>query len=317
MSDVSSELFFQHVVRSASTGVEGDKIILSISKVFKFDDINLIEVLAATIHKMYHSKVDPSTSLIRLAEGDPRKFGFVDEETFIWKALPHNLKLTYEMPTEHVGEFYFIKDFRGGKDGRVWLCLTEKGNLVVCKLDPDKSYVHEANNWNTIWGPNTAYTTTLYKANALVMSFVFHAYVDNKSAKILFRSLVTKFSSESLTFEDFEKSEVFGEFDESLRKYYDDPMLAAVDALADLAKHKYEHFDLRWRHAGLLPYRIKNKTIGKTTNNNIKWGVKPVLIDLYDVQSSKKKSIDIINEGIRLLRKELHDISDLLKGSIL
>ena len=301
LSDVSSELFIQ-LEEIKVNDIEEETTTLYTSKIYTYYNTELIEVLAATIHKMYYSKVVPPTSMIRLAGSDSRKFGFVNKTNFVWKALPSNIELKYTMPTAKTKNFYFIQDFYGGKDGHVWLTMSAAGNLAVCKLSRNVSYKEEAKFWKIIWGCTSVYTTTLSKVNALVMPFVFHGYVDKTNRKVVFRPFGHKWSSRnySCTIDDIIKSEIPGEFDDSLQKYYDDPMLAAKDALAAMAEKGFRHGDLAWRHVGLLPYPLRRK------RKIIKWGVKPVLIDLHDTMRLSGDASGMIEEGLKLLQEELN-----------
>ena len=186
----------------------GQKNTLYTSKVYKYNDLELIEVLAAVTHKMYFSLVNPPTSLI---SGEKRKFGKVDKERFVWTSLSCK-KLTYDMPPCNTMYFYFIQDFHGGKDGRVWLTVTNCGKVAVCKLSSDRTYDNEANLWNIIWESklsNIVFTTTLLNANALVMPFIFHGKYDQSTSHVTFRPFGPKWaSSVTCSAEDIRGSEV-------------------------------------------------------------------------------------------------------------
>lgn len=271
-----SDSFIPPVVSSAPPPVKG-KTTLFTSKVYNYNDKCLIEVLAATVYKMYHSVANPPISLIRSNGNEIRKFGYANATGFVWKVLSPKLKtLTYEMPTSKTRNFYFIQDFHGGKDGRVWLTMSETGKIAVCKLSKVRDYEHEADLWNTIWGPKLAYTTTLLDAKALIMPFVFHAHIRNDD--VIFRPFGSKWSSGDSTIDDIRNSEIPGNFNSSLEYYFNQPLLVAEEALRHMVMvgdNGYKHCDIEWRHVGLLPFKIKDVGEGE-------WAVKPVLIDLHD-----------------------------------
>jgi hypothetical protein len=281
--------------------------------VFAYDSEYLVEVLAATIYKMYHSVVIPPLSLVRSPDCETRKFGYVNNDGFVWRVLPATLQsLSYELPPSKTNSFYFIQDFHGGKDGRVWLTISEAGKLAVCKISKDRCYEDEAVFWNEIWGPNLAYTTTLLNANALIMPFVFHAHIVN--GRIIFRPFGCKWSLGDCTMDDIGNSEIPGEFHRSLEIYYNDPLLVAKEALTHMAKAGYRHCDLEWRHVGLRPYKLSAAEREATKCDSLKegaqWGVQPVLIDLHDtvkIPPGDDKEV-VVNEGLMLLKAKSNQV---------
>ena len=318
----SSEETFIQPTESKAPQAEGKETILFTSKVFPYNSKELVEVLASAIYKIYHSIIDPPINLLRSKNlencSEPRKFGFVNNNGFKWTVLPPKLtSLTYEMPKKGTNNFFFIQDFHGGKDGRVWLVTSKLGNVAVCKLSEIRKYKDEAGFWNEIWGPEIeAYTTTLLNARALIMPFVFHAHII-ENGQIIFRPFGNKWSSCESTINDICRSEIPGKFDPSLEHYYNQPRLVAEKALRDMADNGYIHGDLKWRHVGLLPFKKYDTENDRTElddsnlNDNFKWAVKPVLIDLHDTQSippgySKE---DAVMESLEILENELKTIS--------
>jgi hypothetical protein len=275
---------------------------LFVSRVYNYNEPALIEVLAATIDKMLSSFSTAPTSLLRELNGEPRKFGCLRDDTFEWKALPRDLKLTYQMP-EHTKWFYFIQDFHGGRDGRVWLTLSEAGKLAVLKMSKERSYEREANLWNAIWDVNCR-TLSFNDAKALVMPVVFHGGEVDECK--FFRPIGPKWSVGVCTEEDIRDSEVECFFDDSLSKYFNNPILAAKEAIERMADRGYEHLDLHWRHVGLLPYMSEEGS----------WAVRPVLIDLSDVRNiDLNEKSTVISKSLHVLNitSELEDISKFTK----
>jgi hypothetical protein len=228
---------------------------LFISRVYNFNEPQLFEVLAATISKMVASARSAPLSFLRSLTGEPRKFA--DETIFELKAVPGSLKshhLTYMMPTIQTIQYYFIQDFHGGRDGRVWLAMSESGKLAVVKLSLERSYDQEANNWRVIWGVSDVRTAQFFGANAMIMPVVFHGGEDGEG---LFYSrfccpVGPKWSVGKCTEDYIRSSEVTCNFDGSLTKYFNDPNLAAKEAIVAMVAQGYEHLDLCWRHVALL-----------------------------------------------------------------
>jgi len=275
---------------------------LFVSRLYMYDDPTLIEVLAATIYKMKLTQINPPTSLIRsLPCDEPRRFGCVTNNTFNWVLLPRDLtidKLTYEMPATHTKWYYFIQDFHGGRDGRVWLSMNEGGKLAVIKISRERSYETEVKNWQDIWDQNNVRQLTLLDANAMIMPVVFHGHIEGKT--IFFRPIGPKWSTGTATVEDIRNSEVKCNFDESLETYFNEPIRVASEAITEMARKGYQHNDLHWRHVGLLPYHKGDGV----------WAVKPVMIDLHEVTHFGKnlskeelsvKAEEVIAESLREL----------------
>lgn len=251
---------------------------------------------------MYHSKIVPPISLFSNANQEPRKFVYIHEGGLKWMTLPKDLKLNYQMPTKQTKNYYFIRDLHGGKDGRVWLSISEAGKVAVCKLSNITSFDQEATLWNMLWCNNLAFTTKLLDANALIMPFVFYGCFDYEKKEIFFRSFCPNLISCTAQYIRDSSTSYFGiSFDDSLENYFNKPMKVAEESLRIMAKGGYQHHDLSWRHVGLLPYL--------QDTSSITWSVKPVLIDLYDVSKLSevtKLTIDsVVQEGLKILENEM------------
>jgi hypothetical protein len=279
---------------------------LYMSRVYNYQEYELIEVLATTINNMTVSLVSPPSSLLRIdSKSEQRRFGLISEDAFRWDMLPKNLtieSLTYTMPAKNTRNFYFLQDFHGGRDGRVWLAMNEGGRLSVIKLTKDRTYEEEVNNWNAIWEQEDVRTMTLMGANAMLMPVVFHAFTSDRG--IVFRPIGPNWSADTTTTAaDIRQSEVKCDFNESLEKYFYDPHRVAWEAITVMARKGYQHDDLKWAHVGLLPFFIEGK----------EWGVKPVLIDLHQVtyfkndlkgEELKTKVDEVIESSLEELAKE-------------
>jgi len=204
------------------------------------------------------------------------------------------------MPGSHTTNFYFLQDFHGGRDGRVWLAMNNSGRLCVIKLSWERSYTEEAKLWRVIWGQKDVKTMRLMNANAMMMPVVFHAF---QSADVIsFRPVGPKWSADSTTaITDIKNSEVQCSFDDSLEHYFNNHIQVATDAISAMAQKGYEHGDLKWEHVGLLPFQ----TAGG------RWGVKPVLIDLHQVRFFKKDvAVEAFPEEVeRVVKSSLEKLS--------
>jgi hypothetical protein len=63
-----------------------------------------------------------------------RSYIQLTEKSWIWKSNISLTKLSLESPPKNSKNFYLLRDFHGGTDGRVWLAFTESGKLAVVKF---------------------------------------------------------------------------------------------------------------------------------------------------------------------------------------
>ena len=180
-----------------------------------------------------------------------------------------------------------MADYHAGRDGRVWLAISAKGQLAVLKFssqpDPLTSLTEESRYWNEIWDCTTK-VITLYSQYCLVMPFVFHYKLING------RLTIANYDVWPANFHDHEHAQL-ETFD--LGNYI--PIDVAREALKGMARKRYRHNDIEWRHVGLMPFQ--------DTKNNRSWKLKPVMLDLSDIT----QTIDEYNieEIIRNLEADL------------
>ena len=276
------------------------------SKAFKFNDTELVKALVTTVKKMSSTSIQRPTWGRLVGERDQRKYGLVMGEKFTWSMLPRdNFLLSFKAPSSGARKFYFLQDYHGGRDGRVWLAASTTGNLTVIKLSKSVCYDEEANFWGKIWDVEVQ-VLKLLDANALRMPFAFHGYQrDNKQP--VFRPLEEWVDPSDCSAERIIASAPVskaGGFDAAIvERYFNDPWSAAKEALEFMAKKGYVHEDLKWAHVALLPSPPSSRN-----DSSEKWTVRPILIDLHSVRVLRDgETVDaVVDEGLRtLLRKQV------------
>jgi hypothetical protein len=261
-------------------------------------------MLISVLWKMRFSGQDQPTLLLDRF----RKFAFVEENAYNWRALP--LKLTsfsYEMPLPHSKSFYLVCSYHGGRDGKVWLAASSSGRLVVIKFVASaEGAAMEADRWIKVWKVK-ARSCTLVGAPAVLVPFVFHGKI-HRSEEVGDYLAFTPPNSWTNMPLDTDCDKLLGDgtikengsFDRSqLQRFISDPVNAATIAIMDMAKQGFVHGDISWRHVGLLPQK---QPAGM-------WNVKPALIDLTDVRSGTSQDMrnqirEDALEQIQKLRQE-------------
>eukprot|EP01031_Cornospumella_fuschlensis_P026205 gene26205-31655_t len=278
---------------------------LYVSKTYHRTDKNLPRFLASVLVKMLHGEIAPVTQLLNIVNGSvPRKFGLITKgNTFdmLWKALPPRMKISYWLPPADTPKYYFIQDFRGRGDARVWLACSRNGNLCVIKLfiqGEKNAWKLEHQLWREVWGVEGVRLETVMKATALIMPFAFHGCVDRATSSVKFKPLQCWCLDDlSLcTVENICSSEAGQVRVDSVAKYCDNPLLAAEEAVTALANAGYAHEDLAWRHVALLPQAAKKGA----------WTVKPILIDLTRVRTVQESEVEsVVSDAMKILNNEL------------
>jgi hypothetical protein len=263
-----------------SLKVEEKQISIYETACYRHDNPALVEILCSLVYKMTYVRIRPTAVFAKQIDistaRDPRNYILVDDTTFFWARLPKDFRPSLDFNLAHKCKYYyFLQDYHGGRDGRVYLGADKMGNICVIKWSPEgtRTYSAESAAWNHIWNARTR-TQTVFGVNALIMPYVFHAY-QKEDGTVSFRSL-RKWNLGHSDVEDFVDNGTKQTIDKkSIEKYLKNPLLAAKAAITKMVDKGYVHEDVKWSHVGLLPFKTK----GKGT-----YSVKPVLIDLHEIR---------------------------------
>jgi len=276
--------------------IDDEKEQLFITKVYDRDDPNLVEALVSTVRKMNLSPINPPTVLLRSNRSENRKYGCfkLDDKNntsiFKWESLPLKEAFVYKLPRQNTKYFYLVQDYHGGADGRVWLSVNGGGCVCVLKLSTTSKFDHEAKAWCELW-EQRAFCRKILNSEALVLPFAFHCHLVGD--KVIFRGL-TSWTSTDLdsSIKNILHSEVDCEFVEDVvRKYCQNPDLAAREALHAMAEKGWVHGDLKWEHVALLP--------AEPVPPSKLWTVRPVLIDLQRIMPRGDRLVkEVVNDGM-------------------
>lgn len=99
------------------------------TKVFKFNDPELIKTICSVLWKMAKASVVLPQSYV----DPPRMYPFVSQQKFEFKYLPKKIRFNNSMPSK-VKEVYVLHYYHRGGDGRVSLAVTPTGELCVLNV---------------------------------------------------------------------------------------------------------------------------------------------------------------------------------------
>eukprot|EP01034_Spumella_vulgaris_P026255 gene26255-32802_t len=206
--------------------------------------------------------------------------------------LPSEIrKLSLVPPRIGTDEFYLLRDYRGGRDGRVWLACDKTGHMCVIKFCHPEDVDAECLHWNDINGDEEeeegsdadspsgervgieesrpiAYVTQLLGVPALIMPVAFHV-VEELDGQTHFDTHMRNWTWELNTSHDH--LNVTDAQDVSLVEGYqtcldmltlpeNDPYAVAVRAIEHIARNHYVHDDVEFRHVALLPIVWERKS---------------------------------------------------------
>ena len=284
---------------------------MNVSKMYSYNDPHLIRTLISLMHKMNRSEVLLPTELIH----SDRSYISLHRTGWLWKQLPSEItKLSYMMPKRNgTDNFVLLQEYHGGADGRVWLAMSNKGELVVIKLmtrEGSASHLarkvkNEITVWNKVWKVNTVRKAQLGGWSAILMPFVFHCHLNKDGI-----TLNGPNRGNPLRHEVKEDQIPI----EKLLAYpysYDEMKSFAKEAIESMLDGGYEHNDMAWRHIALMP-------ILSTNDSNFelapKWTLKPILIDLSHViqlpnnmtQQEKAEKCDKLLQKLQIEYEKVH-----------
>jgi hypothetical protein len=164
------------------TQMSDDLRIVHGTNVMQFDDNNLVNMLATLLHKMTHVELSP----VALIDAS-RSYIVTNEKSWYWARLslskPDTRLSSTAMPKSNTQQFWLLKDFRGGVDGRVWLACSRSGAACVIKFsvgqgsDDDKKarLEQEMKLWHIINEDARVRVQRIAGSWALVMPYLRHA----------------------------------------------------------------------------------------------------------------------------------------------
>lgn len=282
-----------------SLPVENEKRILYKSKTYTYKNCKELAIaLYSALKKIaYNSKYIVPVPLL----GKSRAYICATEESWFWvSTLPNIEELVIDMPTEVSKKYYFLRDFHGGADGRVWMACSPSGNLVVIKfLDGDKMNEllvdQEVEHWHNLDHVNV-FKTLLINRWAIVMPF---AFVYNEDLSI-----------------NNSWWKAYGDDDPPIRYFKDilnvveriDPFTALSSCIEGCYKARLIHEDIEWRHVGLFPTISFSKSSALDLGK-IRIDCKYSFIDLTNMtdaktegdarENMKKREEEILNNSKR------------------
>ncbi|KAI3648004.1 hypothetical protein MP228_008225 [Amoeboaphelidium protococcarum] len=283
--------------------ISSGKVTVYASRVYDHSEVDLVEALVSLLYKVSKTLIVPFQSFLQTQ----RKFILATKDSFTYESLPQSLtSFSYKFPSCPYNNFYILKYYHRGGDGRVALCCTSRGHLCVVKFlfereNQLEELQQEADLWNRVWDTKCR-VVVLNGKYALLMPFCFHIrFVSQQPTFCGLSGWNRRPSSMSEALDDCEVVEFPNLNREQFDAYQKDPMLVAKEAISTMLKCKVKHDDLKWSHVALLPkFSAKSNTVK----------LMPILIDLTRTSPLKQEedTSTLLNQFESDLKEELDQI---------
>jgi hypothetical protein len=233
--------------------------ILHVSQKYLYNSRELSVAITTVLKKMDKcaAELDP-VPLISAS----RPYIVLTSDSWHWKN-GLRVQLSLQPPPKSTKNFYLLRDFHGGADGRVWLACSLTGNIAVIKFqrrlhetetgDEQSRVNKEVKMWHEC-KILSVFAGKFSGRHAVVMPFGFH-YTDNRV--IDDRWWTSEKSSRCEIAEHFAK----------IHKMCVEMETATVleRCIERCAKAGIAHDDIEWRHTAIFPEIIKPLFYGKVT----------------------------------------------------
>ncbi|KAI3653694.1 hypothetical protein MP228_001641 [Amoeboaphelidium protococcarum] len=297
------ELCSSAMMTANDYSISSGKVTVYASRVYDHSEVDLVEALASLLYKVSKTPIVPFQSFLQTQ----RKYILATQDSFTYESLPQSLtSFSYKFPSCQYNNFYILKYYHRGGDGRVALCCTSRGHLCVVKFPFEREnqlqeLQQEADLWNRVWDTKCR-VVVLNGKYALLMPFCFHIrFVSQQPTFCGLSGWNRRPSSMSAALDDCEVDEFPYLNREQFDAFQKDPMLVAKEALSTMLKCKVKHDDLKWSHVALLPkFSAKSNTLE----------FMPVLIDLTRTSplTQEEDTSTLLNQCESDLKEELDQI---------
>ncbi|CAL5976386.1 Conserved_hypothetical protein [Hexamita inflata] len=238
------------------------------SRIYKCNDLNLIQTLTSFINKANHYS--------QYRQNLPCPYTqFLTNTDWRWEIVNLKTNLSYSSNAvfNQKNGYFILKKLQHGRDGRVYITSTIDGVIVVVKFsqlkEPNEqrqSLQREASYWNILYydiNKQVAFNQVLNNQYVLIMPYVLRAQL-----VVNCESLITKIV--------FKLVEGVGINKKLQLILLEEPLTLALNAINYMVKKEFFHNDIQWRHLALMISGDQNELL-------------PIFIDLTDV--SKKINI--------------------------
>ena len=225
---------------------------------------SLANSLVSVLSKMNYGKNSLDISKMILLSND-RSYILLDKKSWFWtslqsadlKSIRKSMEVSLIPPGKGTKKFILLRDYHGGADGRVWLAAgASNGQLAVIKFlrrarnRPKNDELTRIQKELAAWGACdiSAYSCKLGGRPAVVMPFLFHCNVDSTGRPFFIQS-PDSWSGVPATAES--KILFLSECQNALQNL--DPRVVLRACVSRMAKAKYVHNDIEWRHVSVAP----------------------------------------------------------------
>ncbi|KAI3639231.1 hypothetical protein MIR68_002761 [Amoeboaphelidium protococcarum] len=297
------ELCSSAMMTTNDYSISSGKVTVYASRVYDHSEVDLVEALVSLLYKVSKTPIVPFQSFLQTQ----RKYILATQDSFTYESLPQSLtSFSYKFPSCQYNNFYILKYYHRGGDGRVALCCTSRGHLCVVKFPFEREnqlqeLQQEADLWNRVWDTKCR-VVVLNGKYALLMPFCFHIrFVSQQPTFCGLSGWNRRPSSMSAVLDDREVDEFPYLNREQFDAFQKDPMLVAKEALSIMLQYKVKHDDLKWSHVALLPkFSARSRTVE----------FMPVLIDLTRTSplTQEEDAPALLNQFETDLKEELDQI---------
>ena len=279
----------------------------------KYDDPNLMKYLVSIMVKCYNRRmlnnIPPLISLLQ----KERIVLKLKSDSCSWTLLPKSInKLSLKPPdlSANITEFYLLRDFRGGSEGKVWLRCNKEGNLVILKIPIIKfkkttesidsaivKLTNECDMWNLVYGANTAKIVSLDDEKTLLMPVVFCCQYNYDNREKKFNATLQINTNPNHQLLQYDKSQVALLNEMNIDIKLCNPDNVAVSIFSKIAKIGLVHKDVAWRHIGVKP-KFENLNFVR---------LEPAIIDL--------SSMEVVGNGDFIENNLMQSMTEQLRGS--
>jgi hypothetical protein len=221
--------------------------------------------LVSVLSKMNYGKKSVDVGKMCLLSND-RSYILMDKNYWFWtrlhsndmKSIRKSMEVSLLPPGGGTRRYILLRDYHGGADGRVWLAAgASNGQLAVIKFlrrvksrpkdDESKRMKREIDAWRAC-GISSVHSIPLGGRPAIIMPFSFHCNIDSSGRPSFIQSPDSWSGYPTL-----DKSNILflADCQEALRGL--DPCVVLRECVSRMAKAKYVHLDIEWRHVSVTP----------------------------------------------------------------
>ena len=285
-----------HGTSLISTQKNPGLIKLLINVIFKSAAAKIYSVPLLSINRQY-------IRFKKESEGTSWRWDYFNEEKLndIVLTLRFPILSSNDFNTDSIGDsITVLRYYNGGNESNVFLGMYSNGIIFVVKQFLNHICAqNEKTFWKNINEIDCFNNKSCHNIECLIMPFVYTCIKDNNQQQSFNFDLNYWCFEEGAVYEKSDKIEIINENIKSVltrNKKLNNCYYVAEQAITEMARKGYMHYDLHWRHVGLLPI-YSNTVVNEIVD------LKPILIDLTEVKQFNPNMISIENVILESCKK--------------